>query len=246
MGVNPGENTPLSDSSPHHDRASILVVENEPLVAELVTRVLREGGFSVAGVATTGQDALDQVERCDPDLVVMDIALDGEMNGVDVGRVLAATRATPLLYLTAHCDEDTLLQARATNAVGYVVKPFSNRQLHSAVVMATGHAGRTSGAVASPVDAQRVEHGLLAIAQILRGMGIEEPAGSPWSRRPEVAALSKGEMEIVKHLVDGRRASSIAALRGVSPHTVRNQIKAIFRKLGVHSQSELVDWLRGR
>jgi DNA-binding NarL/FixJ family response regulator len=196
--------------------ASVLVVENEQLVAQHVSNVLRRGGFAVAGIVATGLDALEQVEHANPDLVVMDISLDGELDGVDVGRRLAETRATPIVYLTGRYDNDTLARIRATNAVGFVVKPFSNEQLHSAVVLATAHL-RTGGA--------RPEL---------------------WEARAEIAQLSPVELDVLRHIASGRRISSIADLRGVSPHTIRNQLKAVFRKLQVHSQRELVDWLHSR
>jgi len=196
--------------------ASVLVVENEQLLAQHVSNVLRHSGFAVAGIVATGLDALEQIEHANPDLVLMDISLDGELDGVDVGRRLAETRATPIVYLTGRYDDDTLARVRATNAVGFVVKPFSNEQLHSAVVLATAHL-RT---------------------------GVARP--QIWEARPEVAQLSPVELDVLRHIASGRRIPSIADLRGVSPHTIRNQLKAVFRKLQVHSQRELVDWLHSR
>ena len=155
---------------PGQDRARILVVENETLVAEHVTRVLEAGGFVVPGIAATGRDALRQIDQHQPDLIVMDIGLDGSMDGIEVGRALAASRPTPVVYLTAHCDEDTLRRAGLTNAAAYVVKPFTNQQLHSAVVMAVRQV-RPAGASESDAGVLPwIGQGHLTIARTLQAM----------------------------------------------------------------------------
>ena len=114
----------------------ILIVEDEGLVAEEIRSRLRNLGYEPAGVARSGPEALDLVRDRKPDLVLMDIRLQGPMDGVEAAAEIAAASNVPVVYLTAHTDRETLDRAKATSPYGYVVKPLEERELQVAVEMA--------------------------------------------------------------------------------------------------------------
>jgi PAS domain S-box-containing protein len=120
--------------------ANILVVEDEPVNAVLIQHQLNKLGYSVAGIAASGEEAVAQVESLRPDLILMDINLnggrEGDMDGVEAAAVIHRKRAIPIIYLTAASDEKTIDRALATEAFGYLLKPLHERELHSAIQMA--------------------------------------------------------------------------------------------------------------
>jgi PAS domain S-box-containing protein len=114
----------------------ILIVEDELLVAEGVRRKLLRLGYWVQAVAVTGEEAVRLAAELRPNLVLMDIGLPGEMNGVAAAGEIRIRFDIPVVYLTAHSDEDTLAQTKLTEPFGYVLEPFESRDLRSTVEMA--------------------------------------------------------------------------------------------------------------
>jgi PAS domain S-box-containing protein len=112
---------------------SILVVEDERLVAQDICEELREAGYSVGRVVCRGEDVIDAVRASRPELVLMDICLDGGMDGIDAADRIRREHGVPVIYLTAHADEQTLHRAGRTLPVGYLVKPYTRDSLRSAI-----------------------------------------------------------------------------------------------------------------
>ncbi|MCR4437792.1 MAG: PAS domain S-box protein [bacterium] len=117
-------------------RARILVVEDVAITAMDIKRRLQGLGYEVVGVAASGEDAIAKAENERPDLVLMDIKLKGEMDGVQAAEEVRRRMDIPVVYLTAYSDETTLQRAKVTQPFGYVLKPFEERELHTAVEMA--------------------------------------------------------------------------------------------------------------
>lgn len=116
--------------------STILVVEDEVVVAKDIQRTLRVLGYQVPSTAHTGADALRLVEANQPDLVLMDITLRGDMDGIATTALLRARWDVPVIYLTAHSDEATLDRAKETDPHGYLIKPFNERDLRTAIEVA--------------------------------------------------------------------------------------------------------------
>lgn len=114
----------------------ILIVEDEVLVAEEIRMRLVDLGYEVDGVINNGEDALVAAEGFRPDLVLMDIKLKGEMDGISAANRIKADLGIPVLYLTAYTDKETLQRAKATQPFAYLVKPLGERELHVAVEIA--------------------------------------------------------------------------------------------------------------
>lgn len=114
----------------------ILIVEDEGIVAFNLQQRLQHMGYHVTGTAESGAQGLELVARERPDLVLMDIHLKGEMDGIELASTLGREHGLPVIYLTAYSEDTTLERARHTRPYGYLIKPFSERELHATVQMA--------------------------------------------------------------------------------------------------------------
>ena len=114
----------------------ILVVEDEGIVAKDIQNRLKALGYDVPVTASTGMEAIRQAETTQPDLVLMDIVLKGDMTGVDAAEIICKKMKIPVIYLTAYSDNATLEKAKITEPYGYILKPFEERDLHTTIEMA--------------------------------------------------------------------------------------------------------------
>lgn len=111
----------------------VLIVEDETIIAKDIEQSLRALGYQVLGVAVTGAAALQLAEGTRPDLVLMDIKLKGDMDGIAAAERIREQFDLPVVFLTAFSDEGTLQRARVTEPFGYLLKPFEERELHAAI-----------------------------------------------------------------------------------------------------------------
>lgn len=114
----------------------ILIVEDEAVVAIDVRHRLTRLGYTVVGVVDTGEEAVRKVEELDPDVALMDIMLAGTMDGVEAAGIIRERFGTPVVFLTAHSDRTTLRRAGAVGPYGYLIKPFEEPELQSALEIA--------------------------------------------------------------------------------------------------------------
>lgn len=117
-------------------KARILVVEDEGIIAEDIQMSLRDLGYDVFAVVSTGEEAVRTAEASRPDLVLMDVVLQGEMDGIEAANRIRSSLGVPLIYLTAYADDKMLERAKITEPFGYLIKPFRDRELHSTIEMA--------------------------------------------------------------------------------------------------------------
>ncbi|MBX3629627.1 MAG: EAL domain-containing protein [Nitrosomonas sp.] len=108
----------------------ILIVEDEQIVALDLKRRLTKLGYQITGMAANGNKALALVKREQPNIVLMDIHIQGDADGVEVAAMMQKMHSIPVIYLTAYSEEKTLSRARETRPYGYLLKPFSDRELH--------------------------------------------------------------------------------------------------------------------
>jgi PAS domain S-box-containing protein len=115
---------------------SIMVVEDEILIAKDIQRVLTDFGYEVFPPVASGNDALRAAEIRVPDLVLMDVTLKGPLDGIQTATQLRQKFQTPVVYLTSHADEATLARAKETDPYGFIIKPFTDRGLRTSIEVA--------------------------------------------------------------------------------------------------------------
>jgi len=118
------------------DEKKILVVEDERLIAEDIKRTLSLLGYGVVGSVASGELAIEHSRDHLPDLVLMDIMLEGKMNGIEAAEVIFNEFGIPIIFLTAYSHDKTLKEATAAEPYGYILKPFEERELHATIEMA--------------------------------------------------------------------------------------------------------------
>ena len=121
---------------PKDRRESILVVEDERMVALDIERLVRGMGYEVIGISDSGEEAVEMARALRPGLVLMDIRLKGAMDGIEAAALIQKIHDTPVIYLTAYADDTTLERARLTGPFGYLIKPFEDRELRLTIEMA--------------------------------------------------------------------------------------------------------------
>src|SRR5579859_5327932 len=104
--------------------ARILIVEDERVTAEDLRDILTDLGYFVTATVSNGADAIAQVEQNPPDIALMDIRIQGEMDGTEAALILRERFNVPVIYLTAHADSETVGRAKDAGPLGYVTKPF--------------------------------------------------------------------------------------------------------------------------
>ncbi len=127
----------------------VLVVEDESIVALDMKNRLSSLGYTVTGIAATGLEAVEKTRSTNPDIILMDIKLRGDMDGLRAADLVHEERDVPIIFITAFADERTLARAKETEAFGYVLKPFQEREVLISIEMAlykyrTEHALRNS------------------------------------------------------------------------------------------------------
>ncbi len=118
------------------ERARILIVEDETLVAHDIENMVRNHGYELCGIATSGKEAVEIARATEPDLILMDIVLKGEIDGVEAAEKIREFFNVPVIYITAHPDASTLQRAKRTEPHGYSLKPLDQKELLTVIEMA--------------------------------------------------------------------------------------------------------------
>lgn len=117
-------------------KRKILIVEDEVIISENIKNTLIKKNYEIIGTPVSGEEAIELVKKFHPDLILMDIMLKGDMDGIKVAEAIAAEFDIPIIYLTAFADDATLKRARITEPYGYILKPFEERELYSNIEIA--------------------------------------------------------------------------------------------------------------
>jgi DNA-binding LytR/AlgR family response regulator len=117
-------------------KTNVLVVEDESIVSKDIQHSLKKLGYNVVGAASTGERAFELAVSEKPDIILMDIMLKGNINGIETAERVKRELNIPIVYLTAYADEATLAKAKVTEPYGYIIKPFKEVDLHTSIEMA--------------------------------------------------------------------------------------------------------------
>lgn len=114
----------------------ILIVEDQPITAMDIKQTVTNLGYKVVNISNSYESAIQKFEEIMPDLVIMDICLDGETDGIDTVKQLYKIKKIPVIYLTAFTDDNTIDRAIETNPSSYEIKPFNRASLNSSIKIA--------------------------------------------------------------------------------------------------------------
>jgi signal transduction histidine kinase len=115
------------------DKSRILIVEDERITSDHLRRLLKRLGYEVVGIASNGTEALDRLKKVLPDLLLVDIGLPGNFDGVQIAQKAREDYDIPVVFLTAFSDPDTIRRARIPEPYGFIVKPFVEEELHATI-----------------------------------------------------------------------------------------------------------------
>ena len=111
-------------------KPEILIIEDETIIAMDLRKTLINLGYSVSGIISSGEEAITQVSKINPDLILMDIVLSGAINGIEAAKEIYAKYNIPIIYVTSHADSTTMEEANNSNHYGYLLKPIRGNDLN--------------------------------------------------------------------------------------------------------------------
>lgn len=189
--------------------ATLLIVEDQAIIAGDLEDKLVRGGYQICGIATTAEEALDLARRHRPALALMDIRLQGAMDGIQTADIMRRELDIPVIFLSAHSDELTLQRAKAVNPYGFLVKPFDERELRLNIAMAIRrHEDERQAAVVQRaitiliVEDQEVVAADLKERLVLRGYAVCGIAATV-AEALELARRQQPELALVDIRLDG-------------------------------------------
>lgn len=197
----------------------VLVIEDEPLIAEDIAACLRRRHYTVCSIVYEPVDVLPALLQCRPDIVLIDINLDGGQEGIDIACFIQQQFNIPFIYLTSYSDRKTLELAKNTEPDGYVVKPFTEAGLSATLEIALhNHANR-----------YKTKYDQLNLHRINASLR---------------APLSLREFEVLQLIYEGCSNQQIAEKLHVSNNTIKVHIKNAYLKLDTSSRATTIARLR--
>ena len=197
---------------------SVLIVEDEAIIAADIEMTLQELGYAITGKAKSGLKALEMLAISTPDIVLLDINLNGSISGVDVAHVIKKDYRIPFVFLTALADPSTLNQAKKTMPYGYIVKPFNDIDLRTTIELALHR-----------YNNQRLDSKPPSIISINKEL---------------LSPLSQREYDVMILLDQGFTYKEVGAQLFIGHNTVKTYQKSLFAKLGVGSRHQLSQKLK--
>jgi DNA-binding LytR/AlgR family response regulator len=137
------------------NRVRILIVEDEPLIAEDLGCHLEELGYEVAGQCDNALDAMAEIASAKPDLLLLDINLGDGADGVQLAEKVNAKHKLPFIFVTSHADKGTLERVKAVRPAGFIIKPFDENDLRAQIEIALARYAAQVEVTTAPTDAQR-------------------------------------------------------------------------------------------
>lgn len=198
-------------------KTRILIVEDEVLIANDLAKTLQGMDYTVTAIAYDGNTALKEISSNAPDLVLLDINLGSQPDGIRIAEQLQHIHRIPFIFLTSYATEMILDKAKKTQPVGYVVKPFTEKDLLAAIKIGLHNYDKIKPVVKFDFT------------------NINKRLPSPLSLR---------EFELISDLYDGMTNQQLAEKYFISINTVKTHIRHIFDKLGVQSRTEAIVLLR--
>jgi DNA-binding NarL/FixJ family response regulator len=198
-------------------RIKILIVEDEVLIAQDIARTLEGIDYVVSDIAYDGNTAMTCLQKNPPDIALLDINLGSEPSGIQVAQHIQDEYDLPFIYLTSYASEMIVDKAKRTRPMGYIVKPFKERDLFSAI-----------------------EIGLYNYAQMVNPLGFDLERLNMKLTIP----LSSREFEILCDIYEGKTNQQLVNKHFISMNTVKTHIRHLFNKMNVQSRTAAIVSMR--
>lgn len=195
----------------------ILIVEDEPLIAEDIKDLLSNVNYSVVGIAYNKTEALELLKNTSPDIALLDINLGGNQDGILIAEIINEKYNIPFLYLTSYSSKLILDKVKHTFPMGYIVKPFDEADLFTGVEIALSN---------------------------FQGIKKPTPITIEIFNNNLPSKLTQSEFEILKDIYQGKNNPEMAENNFVSINTVKTHVKKIYEKLNVNSRATAIVKIR--
>ncbi|MCY7293006.1 MAG: response regulator transcription factor [Ferruginibacter sp.] len=197
----------------------LLIVEDEPLIAEDIAQWLEKNEFLVSAIVYSKEDAMEQLITNLPDMVLLDINLNGEMSGIEIAEKINTVYNIPFIFITSYSDKQTLEKAKYTEPSGYIVKPFNEAGLYSTLEIALyNHAQKN-----------KRKFPALSLNKINNHLSDH---------------ITEREFSLLQLIYDGKTNKQIADALFISTNTVKKHINNTYLKLGACSRATSITSLR--
>jgi DNA-binding NarL/FixJ family response regulator len=197
----------------------VLIVEDEPIIAEDISACLKKDNFLVTDICYTAMQAEKQLIENLPDIVILDINLKNGDEGIGLAKKINADHKIPFVFLTSYSDKQTLQQAKETEPSGYIVKPFSCGGLYASLEIAIHNYAQQHKVKFPELDLQKINQTL----------------SSP---------LSDREFEVLQLIYNGISNRQIAEQIFVSVNTIKKHINNAYLKIDAGTRTNAITRLR--
>jgi DNA-binding NarL/FixJ family response regulator len=197
----------------------ILIVEDEPIIAEDIAALVERNDFVVSAIVYTKENALQELNTNLPDLVLLDINLNGEMDGLLIAEKINEQFNIPFIFITSYSDKSTLEKAKYTEPSGYIVKPFNEAVLYSTLEIALYNHAQKNKLKFPPLSLQKINKNLQDI-------------------------VSEREFTLLELIYEGKTNKQIAEMLFISLNTVKKHINNTYLKLDASSRASAIACLR--
>lgn len=206
------------------ERLRILIVEDEPIIAENIGMYLNNYNYTISGMAYDADEAFQELKSNTPDLVLLDINLGSTVDGVALAEYINKNYNLPFVFLTAYSDTTTLHRAKATNPMGYIVKPFHEAALYATVEIAWSN------------HVLRLQQHVPALSP--------ETLNLYTQTSPMLSTITEREFEVLQLIYDGKTNQQITEQLYISINTLKRHINNAYDKLDVRTRTEAISKLR--
>ena len=197
----------------------VLIVEDEPLIAEDIAQGLEKNEFLVSAVVYSKEDAIEQLNNNLPDMVLLDINLSGEMSGIEIGEKINSDYNIPFIFITSYSDKQTLEKAKHTEPSGYILKPFNEAILYTTLEIALYNHAQKNKRKFPELSINKINLHL-------------------------TDHISEREFSLLQLIYDGKTNKQIADSLFISTNTVKKHINNTYLKLDVNSRATSIARLR--
>ena len=195
----------------------ILIVEDEPMIAEDLSDICIELGYEVFETALNAGQAMVKLKSVQPDLVLLDINLEDDIDGIQIAEYINEHMKCPFVFITSYADDQTIDRAKRTNPMGYIVKPFRKQDLFSTIEIALYNYNRMR--LPGGLDLEKINEQI-------------------------VAKITQREFEILSEIFKGKSNKQICKTLEISENTTKYHIKNLYSKMDVNSRTELLSKIR--